>query len=223
MIWKINHAANRSGCRWSTATALGRPGISEPSLVNLRCNIVSVPATTWFWSCLRDSMRSAHCRSMRRWTLNEYVALIGSTSLPRACVRVSLPGILRSLVERSRRGLESSAQMAAQTPRVLGYRPYRDRHGGGTGRRGLEPVTPEPVIGPRICAGLIRSALQLGATGVVSLERWTPMAYIIGVARRFITVAEKRLFSAVKPEMSGTTPSGRPSLISSRGIPRKGT
>jgi hypothetical protein len=38
-------------------------------------------------------MRSAHCRSIRRWTLNGYMALIGSTSLTRSYVRISLRGI----------------------------------------------------------------------------------------------------------------------------------
>jgi hypothetical protein len=35
----------------------------------------------------------------------------------------------------------------------------------------------------------------MDAIGVFSLARWTPMAYIAGVARRFITVAETPLFS----------------------------
>src|ERR1700687_1744430 len=65
---------NLSSCRRST-TALTGIGISEPSLLNTRCNVLSVPTTIWPWICLSELMRSAHCPSMRRWTLNGYMAL----------------------------------------------------------------------------------------------------------------------------------------------------
>src|ERR1700680_3277031 len=81
-----------SSCPGSTIALTGIE-ISEPSLLNTRCNVLSVPTTIWPWICLSELMRSAHCRSMRRWTLNGYIALIGSTSLTRSYVRISLRGI----------------------------------------------------------------------------------------------------------------------------------
>jgi hypothetical protein len=80
---------DRSSRRRSTAVLTGA-GISEPSLLNARCNVGSVATTILPSSCLADLMRSAHCRSMRRWTLNGYTALIGSTSLTR-CMHDSNP------------------------------------------------------------------------------------------------------------------------------------
>src|SRR6266852_2965428 len=62
-------------CRRST-TALTGTGVSEASLLNTPCNVLSVPTTIWPWICVSELMRSAHCRSMRRWTLNGYMALI---------------------------------------------------------------------------------------------------------------------------------------------------
>jgi hypothetical protein len=76
--------------RRSTA-ALTRTGISEQSLLNTRCNVL--PTTTWPRICLSELIRSAHCCSMRRWTLNGYMALIRSTSLTRSNVKISLRGI----------------------------------------------------------------------------------------------------------------------------------
>src|SRR5712675_3153617 len=84
-------------CRRST-TALTGTGVSEASLLNTPCNVLSVPTTIWPWICVSELMRSAHCRSMRRWTLNGYMALIRSTSLTRCSVRISLRGICVLLV-----------------------------------------------------------------------------------------------------------------------------
>jgi len=80
---------DRSSRRRST-TVLTWAGMSEPSLLNTRYNVRSVATTIWPGICLADLMRSAHCRSMRRWTLNGYTALIGSTSLTR-CMHDSSP------------------------------------------------------------------------------------------------------------------------------------
>ena len=110
---------DRSSCRRSAIVLTGT-GITESSLLNTRCDALSVPATIWPRVCLSELMRSAHCRSMRRWMLNGYMALIRSTSLTRSYVRISLRGI-RSLGERSRGDLEGSKrsrQMAAQTPQT---------------------------------------------------------------------------------------------------------
>ena len=76
-------------CHRST-TALTGTGVSEASLLNTPCNVLSVPTTIWPWICVSELMRSAHCRSMRRWTLNGYTALIWSTSLTR-CMHDSNP------------------------------------------------------------------------------------------------------------------------------------
>jgi hypothetical protein len=82
MIWKINHAVEaRSICRWSTV--LTATGISEPSLFHTCCNVRAVAATNGLRIWLSALMRAAHCRSMRRWTFNGYMALIRSTSLTR--------------------------------------------------------------------------------------------------------------------------------------------
>ena len=82
MIWEIDHAVEaRSICRWSTF--LTATGISEPSLFNTYCNVRVVATTTWRRIWFSALMRSAHCRSMRRWTFNGYMALIRSTSLTR--------------------------------------------------------------------------------------------------------------------------------------------
>ena len=83
---------DRSSCGRSMIAVAGA-GIGEPSWSKPRRNGVSVPTTIWPWICLRELMRSAHCRSMRRWTLNGYMALIRSTSLTRSHVRISLRGI----------------------------------------------------------------------------------------------------------------------------------
>src|SRR6266853_4824907 len=106
-------------CRRST-TALTGTGVSEASLLNTPCNVRSVPTTIWPWICFCELMRSAHCRSMRRWTLNGYMALIRSTSLTRSYVGISLED-LHSLSGRSRvdrEGSKRSGQMAAKTPRL---------------------------------------------------------------------------------------------------------
>jgi hypothetical protein len=73
-------------CRRSTTALIGT-GISEPSFLKTRCNVLSVPTAIWLWICLSDLIRSAHCCSMRRWTLNGYIALIRSTSLTRSYAR----------------------------------------------------------------------------------------------------------------------------------------
>jgi hypothetical protein len=73
---------DRSSRRRST-TVLTWAGISEPSLLNTRCNIRSVATTSWPLSILK---RSAHLRTGRRRTLNGYLELIRSTSLTRSCV-----------------------------------------------------------------------------------------------------------------------------------------
>jgi hypothetical protein len=73
---------DRSSGRRST-TVLTGAGISEPSLLNTRCNILSVATTSWPRSVLK---RSAHLRTGRRRTLNGYLELIRSTSLTRSCV-----------------------------------------------------------------------------------------------------------------------------------------
>jgi hypothetical protein len=65
----------RASRRRST-TVLTATGINELSLLKARSNVRSVAATIWPWSFLSDLMRSAHCRSMRRWTLRGYMALI---------------------------------------------------------------------------------------------------------------------------------------------------
>jgi hypothetical protein len=118
---------DRSGCRRS---AIAGTGIGESSLLNARCNVLAVPTTMWLWICLSELMRSAHCRSMRRWMLNGYMALIRSTSLTRSYARIKSSKDLRSLGERSRGGLEGSKrsnQMAAQTLQTqrMGYRVFR--------------------------------------------------------------------------------------------------
>jgi hypothetical protein len=87
MIWKINHVVETAqSCRWSTTALIGT-GIIEPSFLKTRCNVLSVPTAIWPWICLSDLIRSAHCCSMRRWTLNGYIALIRSTSLTRSYAR----------------------------------------------------------------------------------------------------------------------------------------
>jgi hypothetical protein len=96
MIWKINHVVGGRetlSCRRST-TALTGSGMSEPSLLNTRCNVLSVP-TIWPSICVSELMRSAHRSSTRRWKLNGYVALIRTASLTRSRG-------LRYLGERSR-------------------------------------------------------------------------------------------------------------------------
>ena len=90
MIWKINHVVETS-CRRSTIALTGTA--TSDSSLNTRCNVGLVPVTIWPWICLCELTRSAHCRSMRRWTLNGYMALIRSTSLTRSYVRISLRGI----------------------------------------------------------------------------------------------------------------------------------
>jgi hypothetical protein len=67
--------------------------ISESSLLNTPCNVLSVPTTIWSWIRLSELIRSAHCRSMRRWTLSGYMALIRSSSLTRSYMRISVRGI----------------------------------------------------------------------------------------------------------------------------------
>src|ERR1019366_9470609 len=42
-------------------------GISESSLLNTRCNVLLVPITIWLRVCLRELIRSAHCRSIWRY------------------------------------------------------------------------------------------------------------------------------------------------------------
>jgi len=71
----------RPSRRWSTARFA--TGISEPSLFNTCCNVRLVATTNWLWIWLSALMRAVHCRSMRRWTFNGYMALIRSTSLTR--------------------------------------------------------------------------------------------------------------------------------------------
>jgi hypothetical protein len=80
---------DRSSRRWSR-TVLTGAGMSEPSSLNTRCAARSVATTFWTWICLGDLMRSAHCRSTRRWKLNGYTALIGSTSLTFVCKTAAL-------------------------------------------------------------------------------------------------------------------------------------
>jgi hypothetical protein len=67
----------RSSCRRS-ATVLTGTGSSEPSLLNARCKVRSVAATTRPRICFSDLTRSTHRRS--RWMLNGYFALMRSTS-----------------------------------------------------------------------------------------------------------------------------------------------
>jgi hypothetical protein len=76
---------DRSSCR--SMIAVAGAGIGESSSLKPRRNGLAVPSTIWPWICLRELMRSAHCRSMRRWTLNGYIALIRSTSLTRSYAR----------------------------------------------------------------------------------------------------------------------------------------
>src|ERR1700730_12754217 len=106
---------NRSSRRRCTTVPTGT-GIGEPLLLNTRCNFRSAPTTIWPSICLSELIRSAHCRSMRRWTLNGYMALIRSTSLTRSYLRD-----LRSLGKRSHGDLEGSkrsSEIATQTPRA---------------------------------------------------------------------------------------------------------
>jgi hypothetical protein len=97
-----NQSRGRSSCRRSTALLTGT-GISGPPLLNTRCNVLSVPTTIWPWICLSELMRSAHCRSMRRWTLDGYMALIRSTSLTRSYVGIKSRGFAFSRWTKSRR------------------------------------------------------------------------------------------------------------------------
>src|ERR1700686_5938957 len=90
MIWKINHVVETDQVVSGPRPFVLELGITETSLLNTRCNVCSVPTTISPRICLSDLMRSAHCRSMRRWTLNGYMALIRSTSLTGATWRISL-------------------------------------------------------------------------------------------------------------------------------------
>src|SRR5882762_1077509 len=102
-------------CRRST-TALTGTGVSEASLLNTPCNVLSVPTTIWPWICVSELMRSAHCRSMRRWTLNGYMALI---NLADTLLRENKSSRdLRSLGERSRGDLEGSMRSGQIAPQL---------------------------------------------------------------------------------------------------------
>jgi hypothetical protein len=83
---------DRSSCRRFT-TALTGTVISISSLLNTRCNALSVPTTIWLWICLSEGMPSDQRRSMRPWDLNGCRAVIRSTSLTRSCLKTGLRGI----------------------------------------------------------------------------------------------------------------------------------
>src|SRR6185437_16991313 len=65
-------------------------GTGELPSLNTCCNVRSVATKTRPWIYPSDLMRSAQRRSMRRWTLSGYMALIRSTSLTRSQVRLRL-------------------------------------------------------------------------------------------------------------------------------------
>jgi hypothetical protein len=72
-----NQSRRRNGARLS-ATILILTGIGSSKAL---CNVRSAASTMRARICLRDSMRSAHCLSTRRWTLNGYMAVIRATPL----------------------------------------------------------------------------------------------------------------------------------------------
>jgi hypothetical protein len=72
-----NQSRRRNGARLS-ATILILTGIGSSKAL---CNVRSAASTMRARICLRDSMRSAHCLSTRRWTLNGYIAVIRATPL----------------------------------------------------------------------------------------------------------------------------------------------
>jgi hypothetical protein len=76
------------------------------------------PMTTPRKNMPSNSLRSAHCRLMRGWTLNGYMALIRPTSLTRSYVRLSLRGFAFSRLRGDWEGSKRSSQMAAQTRRA---------------------------------------------------------------------------------------------------------
>jgi hypothetical protein len=72
-----NQSRRRNGARLS-ATILILTGIGSSKAL---CNVRSAASTMRARICLRDSVRSAHCLSTRRWTLNGYMAVIRATPL----------------------------------------------------------------------------------------------------------------------------------------------
>jgi hypothetical protein len=136
-------------------------------LLNTRCNVLSVSTTIWPWICLSELMRSAHCRSIRRWTLNGYMALIGSTSLTRSYVRISLRGIcvlsVNEVAEtwkvpseaanwllKLRRVFQCSASPAISSPRSVEHSQSAAHldvaYSPSVGRQDAPPKTPKPVM-----------------------------------------------------------------------------
>src|ERR1039458_6621126 len=80
--WVDYDLENQSlGRDWLSCRRSMIAGISESALLSTRCNVLSVPITIWPRMCLSELMRSAHCRSTQRWTLNGYMTLIRPTSL----------------------------------------------------------------------------------------------------------------------------------------------
>src|ERR1039458_2430646 len=103
--WVDYDLENQSlGRDWLSCRRSMIAGISESALLNTRCNVLSVPITIWPRMCLSELMRSAHCRSMQRWTLNGYMTLIRPTSLTRCYARISLRGICVLSVKSQRLG-----------------------------------------------------------------------------------------------------------------------
>src|ERR1700730_5174331 len=67
-------------------------------------------------------MRSAHCRSTRRWTLNGYTALIRSTSLTRSYARICIRGFcvlsVNEVVETWKVPSDADKCRSCSTPRI---------------------------------------------------------------------------------------------------------
>jgi len=97
---------------------------SAESLLGELGKACSVPAAVRPRVCFSELIRSAHCRSKRRWTLNGYMALIRATSLPRRWSGAPGRGMSRRIYvpcpERFRRSGRRRLESA-----LTGARPYR--------------------------------------------------------------------------------------------------